>query len=1209
MKTNNFGYLTDTQDTQRHAIKYYLEIDSYTFGTLTFCQPGEGISGAREYLAGAVGFDEGENQVGDCQLVFTRDILDVHALESLCNKVCRIYRYRTIYEKRELLREGRIWDPVTFNSLNQTVSYQVVGNLGLDLEGEVPDRRFSLLNYKQLPEEYQNRGVPIVFGNVSGWTPVLAKAGGWGYLSEDVPAQEGAFDGQIPLSNNRGMSFANPTASTLLGIAIGKFDHQILVDSNSGFCVDSGSGWVMFNEAELVRCCGTFLTTYLYPVYRGMAYTDPLDHPENGSVKEVGLCLIDDELFCFLHRGASMLFGCWGGINKPAAPHYAGALVREYNPTYLWVISGFGVKSGITKRDVRFFVASQDNLIANPFDAETTVDNRETGIELNSTKSISYVKIEHLEYSTKIIPDDYATDDLTLAEAITMDSAAAENDDTANWSDTGNAIDGETVDPYSNPTTDPSTFAAYDANLTDTYIEFNEFYLHSNTYGIWTDEANMLDEDVATNAHCNFQVLPGQPQDTTILRINLEDSLPAVLADVTLEGNISYEAGIDFIETYIQYGPDGNGYIPLSFHIPTTNIGGETTITASYRISDYPGEWWSDLSRWNNWNDWLRHLYFRFSARAGANQFSNDREAHFGIARIVLSGTSHGVLKLQNTTAITNKATTLYTQIAVFVQGTDSSWQINYDNAWGSDSWYEFSGQGWVLLTIPGSDAWSADVDWQKYIRIRPTNPGATGMELYDVRMYNIYMATGAWSLVGPAFDGNPDTYANLCMPSGTNTIYLEIKRKLTVSGTDTIKRVRIGIRYKHNLEEAYIGIALTGDETNVTEWQGLGSASDPVDKYIDVTNSADGPGGDSWAWADFECDGSGEDLAIYLKCYGTEAQEFLLYEIWWDIIAESSQIDPRSTPMVVDTYGVEDSIGGNYGEGLIDNPAYIEKWLINKCLASANLDNDAYDTLAAVFDTAGISAAGVVRDVEAIGDFLTKFRQQFGYCVIDRAGSIAPVAWPDSTASSEADLHPGVIRNFSWSLTPMSEVCNFPIADYNPKYYNSDRDRSILAGLVQTDTRARIKKQWSSNLVISNNEQVKKLWKNRMEVSEIQSTHPTEYALAAESFRQYGAWFKQIFQFDWINDSTVMKAVLAKKLLRYAFQRHLFEFECDADPADTLHQYSVVTIGHLDIPKIPGKTTWNASATFDDMWSLKAVILSIRPQENGTRMILAESL
>ena len=314
--------------------------------------------------------------------------------------------------------------------------------------------------------------------------------------------------------------------------------------------------------------------------------------------------------------------------------------------------------------------------------------------------------------------------------------------------------------------------------------------------------------------------------------------------------------------------------------------------------------------------------------------------------------------------------------------------------------------------------------------------------------MVNFYDAVSGWTDPYAACT-DTEAYAEYSAQTGTEDM-IEFHYPYDVSKESEIKRVYVRVKYNHNLSvTCSIGIgtsseAASGGSGTVTTWHVLASGY-TGGHFIDIT--ADHPTG-TWAWEDFDSsDTSAEQLGIFLKTEGATGEICRIYNVRFVVVTESEAVDPETDPLVLqDCRGTDDELGGNYTEsgGYIRNPADIEQFLLRGVLGipDSRIDLDSYVTLREYFDDLGIEFSGAIQESKAAQDALDSIREEFGYRVFEIGGKFTAKSWPSIDDDANIYLHPDNSKMTKFERSPMSEVINYPIMQYSPKFYLSDQEQ-----------------------------------------------------------------------------------------------------------------------------------------------------------------------
>lgn len=1191
----------------RHTELFYIEIDSDTHGTLKLCQRGENVTDAFDWIESVNGFQDGGGQVQDVSFVLSKEAEQRVATEPLENHVCRIYIYRDNFTGKHHIRTGRVWSDETESGIENIYNYRVIGDLATALTGYLPERTFKgegVNGYYQIPEGDKGAAIPLPIGTVEGWTPKLCKAGGWGYLAENMPAYSAPWTGEIKLSNNRGLSFMAPGLQTTLSQPItSKTATSWYCVSTTGVARDWKWFWVMaYKDAatfEIARSDG-YASDRIVIKYRG-ALTKAFDTFVAGDgVYEISLVKIDNEIIAYRKSSSGALSELLRGINGEPTAHVKGARVQEYLPTLYWMVSSKACAVNSLKlSEIYFFDSATNSLVSNPF-PDTEIRRADTQIETGQT--VSVIRIHSQFGSQPVGVNNHYTANQSANEVLDMDTITTEDDDTANWTDTANAIDG-----------DPITYAKYSPNITPEPIYCT---VQRAVSGIWTNVERAYDENTATYAEFNGKNPPGQGYEhgISVYCENAPANSDRVFR-VEISGISTWEnmiaAAIYTGFNYV-YPPEIISTIPSS-SIQTKTIFQDSYIgVINYEHKDY---FRSDEAYFNGGDAQL------FVGYIGGNHDTLTSTAQVYDFWVVAYQTSNGCLKARNTGPVTNKAQTIKTEIIVRVSA--GSWEYSY----GEGPWIAFQGLGLDVdcpLPCLGSESWTQDSDWQQYIRIRPQFRDMTIGRVYSIKMVNYYRNYGNWHGQTRIYDGSEDTYGTYFAATG-GLHYGEFYRNTAVNSMANIRRVRIKITYQHNLSvtcQVGIGAASGGSTPPVSViWHSFNTSAMKSTIYIDVTEDNTS----TWSWNDFNTTGSGKDYSIYFKVQGISAQQLNLYEVSWDILTNLSQVDPLNQPMVVNCKGPADAIGGVYTETggvVIENPADFEVFLLmdQKHISSDKIDLPAYRRLRDYFDSLcynGVKCATVLDQKTATDEWLRSYRKEFNYHVDDVRGKLTPRYWPLSTAIASETISEDNIRagSFTRWRTGMEEVVNAPVIYFNKSFYNSDKSKMVLAQIREKVPM--IRRKLGSLFDIQKDTSAadtQTVYRDVLSVSDLiqddeyGNAWSSYYDLATQSYQAYGEWYQQILEFAHIRVKESALAMAAEILRRKTLQRWCFKFDCDPSLADRIAVWDVCYLQHRAIPVIPGHITYSTHAELGTIRTAKVVVLSIVP--NGRwRVITCETL
>lgn len=1175
----------------RHTERYYIEIDSDTHGTLKLCQRGETVTDAFDWIESVNGFHDGGGQVQDVSFILSSEAESRVATEPLENHVCRLYIYRDSFDGKHHVRTGRVWSDTTESGSENVFVYRIIGDLATALTGYLPERTFKgegIYGYYQIPEGDKGAAIPLVIGSVDGWTPKLCKAGGWGYLSENLPAYSAPWTGEIKLLNNRGASFMAPGLQTTLTSPItSKTASAWWVASTAAIVRDWKWFWVIAYQSssvwEIARADG-FSAAHIGLKYRGAIGQARDTFAVGDAVYEISLVKIDNEIIAYRRSTTGALMELLRGVNGEPSAHVKGARVQEYLPTLYWMVNAKPCAvNGLKLNEIYFYDSSTNSLISNPF---PDMEIRRTEIQTEPGQTVSAIRL-HSQFGSQAVGCNAVyTASNTSSEDIGMDTISAENDDTVNWTNPAYAIDG-----------DPDTSADYVPIITD-----EDFYLtdFKAIYGDWFNLNSAIDGDIATCAGVEREA--GWPS----MRIDLSirgGSTPTDLDQIYIVWACAYAywTGQRYAGIYTDYNYDQT----VITMIPSANwqqvvIFGDS-YTGEYNLEH--ANYFRSTAAYNNGGDPQLSIAF-----AGITDDIVASTAYIAEFKLILRKTSQSNLKTRNTGTVTNKAQTKFTNVEMYLASGE------YEIKYGSSDWYPIIGYGNTIptrWTIPGSDAWTADSDWQQWIYLRPRKRDMT-VKVYEIKLVNYYTNYGNWVQENYAIDGSDTTYAIYNAATG-GFHYGEFYRNTAVNSMATIKRVRIKITYLHNLDTmCRVGIgAASGGSTppGTVIWHDISPATTKQTIYVDVTedNTA------AWSWNDFNTTGSGRDYSIYLKLQGTNGKHLYLYEIAWDITTALSQVDPLQQPLVVNCSGVSDVIGGGiYTEsgGVICNPADVEVFLLQdqKHISSDKIDLAAYRRLRDYFDglcVNGVKAATVLDQKTATDEWLRSYRKEFGYHVDEVRGKLTPRYWPPAaTVASESIIEDHIdAGSFRRWQTGMEEVINAPVIYYNKSFYNSDRSKTVLSQIRQKVPLIRRKlgslfdAKYDSSAADTT-----VVYRDILSVSDwIQEDDAGNdwnpyYLLATKSYQAYGDWFESILELQHVRDAESARAIGAEILRRYTLQRWKFSFNCDPRIADRIATYDVVYLTHRVIPIIPGKVTYSAHAELGTIRTAKVVVLSIVP-------------
>lgn len=1196
----------------RHTERYYIEIDSDTHGTLKLCQRGETVTDAFDWIESVNGFQDGGGQVQDVSFILSKEAEQRVATEPLENHVCRIYIYRDNFIGKHHVRTGRVWSDETESGTENVYNYRVIGDLATALTGYLPERTFKgegVNGYYQIPEGDKGSSIPLVLGTVDGWTPKLCKAGGWGYLAENMPAYSAPWTGEIKLSNNRGLSFMAPGLQTTLSQPItSKTATSWYCVSTTGVARDWKWFWVIaYKDAatfEIARSDG-YASDRIVIKYRG-ALTKAFDTFVAGDgVYEISLVKIDNEIIAYRKSSSGALSELLRGINGEPTAHVKGARVQEYLPTLYWMVSSKACAVNSLKlSEIYFYDSATNSLVSNPF-PDTEIRRADTQIETGQT--VSVIRIHSQFGSQPVGVNNHYTANQSANEVLDMDTITTEDDDTANWTDTANAIDGNMA-----------TYARYSPNITTETLAFqtlNQIYPPlASGYNDWINPGNAYDGNENTFALFERDANSSSMQNSISVFCSVSPTNPDQVFRVE-----AYARGYWH---QMQWGAlfAGFNYVPIEV-ISTNPVNGWQSKTI-FQMS-WTGEinassetfFQTDDAYVNGGGAQLFIAYQgqtsdQLASTAGVFEFKAD-----------VYQTSHGCLKTRNTGAVTNKAQTVFTTVEMHISQGD--WEISYNDG----AWYPITSEGQTPTTywvIPGSDAWTQDSDWQGYIRLRPKYRDIPNKLVHEIQMVNYYRNYGNWHGQTKIYDGSEDTYGTYFAETG-GLHYGEFYRNTAVNSMANIRRVRIKITYQHNLSvtcQVGIGAASGGSTPPVSViWHSFNTSAMKSTIYIDVTE--DNTSG--WTWSDFNTTGSGKDYSIYFKVQGTNDQYMNLYEVSWDILTNLSQVDPLNQPMVVNCKGPADAIGGVYTETggvVIENPADAEVFILidQKHISADKIDLVAYRRLRDYFDGLcynGVKCATVLNAKTATDEWLRSYRKEFNYHVDDVRGKLTPRFWPLSTAIASETINEDNIRagSFTRWRTGMEEVVNAPVIYFNKSFYSSDKSKTVLAQIREKVPM--IRRKLGSLFDIQKDTSAadtQTVYRDVLSVSDLiqddeyGNDWSAYYLLATQSYQAYGEWYQQILEFNHIRDIESTRAMAAEILRRKTMQRWCFKFDCDPSLADRIAVWDVCYLQHRVIPVIPGKITYSTHAELGTIRTAKVVVLSIVP--NGRwRVIICEVL
>jgi len=1238
MESITQGLLAEINKSFISKENWYLEIDSNQLGTLKLCFPGQeskiGDSDVRPWLKRIENLTDGEDQSNTIDFILVRKAEIRVMNEPLENHICRIYRYRASWEQRQLTRVGYVWsNQDTTENVNEFY-YKVVSNLSLAIEGEVPDRRFeiSLNQYLQLPEHLIGNAIPLGLGYVKGWTPPLIKAGGWGYLAQDMVAFDSReFSGAIPIDGYRGQTFSvqNLKQGNLAEELTAAQTYAKINSPPTHYIQDEGTGYAVLKKEdegdpvyELIKVMDANQTggNWLDPIYRSIIqngyFHEPSDFPNNAIIIVVGVIQIDDEILLYKHANGDGLFDILGGINKPPQPHYAGALVREFMPVYRWLISSRRLlNNSLRVSDVKFYLSGVDALVQNPFGDIEVDDNNpniEPGHRVGTITVFSVYGANAVAINNHSTPGTIGYELLNMNEPVTI-----EDDDFNQWSDAPLAIDEITVDPMEGDI--PETFAKHEGLSTEpTLFQGGQTRITSGfispPYGspFWaTNPLNASDGDVDTWARIYAAAqAPGFPNYCELMNYFRYHTVgnAANITKVTVATIATWlMPAMPGAAVWLRY----NGIEEILIQVPSMQWVTRVIFDFHGGINVEMADYFRNAALYYDWGDPIKIDFH-------APSIINDWEKAFGMNDIVLyieraDGTSK-LMFANGDDPINNLEHVEFLRHHVYLS--EGVWRLTYDE--GGDLEIEDTitgGQGWQILNTLAGPLQHVD-DTKKEFRVQKLDASNDG-KVYEAKMVLHMGASGEWSDLGKAYDGNSSTFASYFAATGA-TDYAEFNNNSPISSPDSIVKVRIKIKTQGIMSvDTKIGIEVAGgNHIDVDTWYTL-PYSGVYTAYIDVTSSSDGPGPDSWEWIDFT------NLSIYLKFTGDDGQQMKIFELSWDIVTGSSHIDPMSTPVVLDFKGTPDEWWGEYGGDLIQNPAYVYKLMLLeiKQMSIEKLNLPAFDTLVTHFNNLCVGrakAAGVIHTVEQADLWLKKFRDEFNFIVIDDKGKLTPKAFPSLNDDAVAilDLSNIIPDTFRRKRTGMEEVCNFPIAHYAPKYYNSDRNKTIIF-TTHLEQLPLIQKQWPNPFNLSyTDEKLQKQWKNTLDIEDM--TGPDVegndwgpyWDLAYASFLGYNErWFKRAFTYDFVFDAETARALIANKIPRFATQRWQFGCHLRPIPGELLSKYDVVWVAHPYIPRIPGLCQVAGTYPGGHYFKVKCVILSIKPVSSTRRAVELEVL
>lgn len=1206
------GYRDEIEKYSRDGERWFLIVETSNRGTVIFCQAGEDAktypvnrtATVYPWLRNVTQFSPASVGARDVQVYLELAAWQFYQANPLINRKVKIYRYRNDPHACDLVHEGRFWDPIVWDSLQRTLQISVVGYPATVIDGEIPPTYFTEADYPQCPSQILNTGIPLLVGTVYNWTPILIDAGGWGYLSEDLqPLPTSGFGGYIPIADGRAQYFraADHNSAIPYGFSIYLQHLQVTPGSLAGFLQDHGAGWLLLSDAayvssELCRCPTKSLPDNLNYLRRGMLGT-PMQTLAAGAVcEEVGLVDIDGEIALYRSRNAAALYSVRS--MSSAAFHAAGALVKQYQPSYRYLLAAHGVrKQTLTKENLYWFDPSTEKLAKNEYQAAVS-------------NTAATVDIKDRYVYRNVNPNAIVAVDLIKYELLPMATCAIVDDTSGCWSSEGSAIDETGVNPVDGEA--PTTYAQYQYQKTTTLFPASGHWLqHSENF---TNPELAYDGDIGTNALVRF------PPTTVIF----EDS-EHIIENITfnLTDFSTYPAPDDLVKTTFRakfsmfcietFGAD----IGIALDGVAIGAGTITPQPAGQQLTEYdfeydlyvsPGtnEIWQNLDAYGNRVTMFFNLRYHHdhSTEGGWNPLNYCSYSLYDL-HIRTESCSDGYLRLQQTADPATVSDTISTELWIYAAG--GSFVVTYDGAWGSETELVFSagdGGAWFHWMIPGSDTWDAAADWKKAINIKPLarSEMADG-RIYDVKMVHNYTDTGYWANPSGMWGDGVATYTS---KAGQEHI-VEIRHNGTVTYQDTIERVRIYVSGDNALDHFYVGVGSAGDYSTVSEWKELPPGN--LEKFVDVTDLF------TWSWRMFNSsDASGK--SIFLKTSDAENGKILtLNTLQWQVLVRPS-IDPDNNTLVMSSMqGYQDSLQGPFGGWIVENPADVEKWIIQQRLQSdiASIDIDSYTELRDAMAARGIKAAGAIYTREAADEFLKRFRDQFGYSAVDIDGKLAvkifptyqnePVAILDASCTSETLV--------GMSLSPMSEVCNFPIANYRPAYYSGNMRKIILPGIDQQDSRQRLRRNWDMGEIYDErrNERVRKQWRNSVLIDALIDTDPDAWAIASASYAHFGKWLRQYVNLDMVHDETVALAILAYRIRRYAFQRPLFEVEVSPRVAEILTAMDVVWLVRPELQMVsnfcvPGTYIGD----FKEQWAYKCAVLSVQP-DGEYRVVKLEAL
>ncbi len=1210
MRQLTHGYSDEIGRTDRNAERWFLVVETTLRGSVIFCQAGEDektypvnrTATVYPWLLSVTQFSAASVGARDVQVYLEYDAWRYYQANPLINRKVKIYRYRNDPHACDLVHEGRFWEPVIWDALQRTLQLSVVGYPATVVDGEIPPTYFTDASYPQCPSQILNTGIPLLVGTVYNWTPILIDAGGWGYLEEDLqPLPTSGFSGYIPIADGRAQYFraADHNSALPSGFTIYEQHLKVTPGSLAGFLQDHGAGWLLLSDSayansELCRCPIKTNPDNLNYLRRGMLGTS-MENLAAGSVcEEVGLVDIDGEVALYRSRNAAALYSVRS--MSSADFHAAGALVKQYQPSYRYLLAAHGVrKQTLTTENLYWFDPATEKLVKNEYrsavsNTAATVDIRERYVYRN------------------VNPNAVVAVDLIKYELLPMATCTKEGDTSGCWQVAAYAIDEPTVDPLDGDT--PTTWTQYAyTKQTDIFPASGHWLQHPENF---TNPEEAYDGDINTSALVRFPptsiIFDDSEHIVQNITFNLTDfsAYPAA-ADLV---KATFRAKFDMfcIETFgakIGVALDG---ITIGSITPQPAGQHYTEYDFEYELYVSPGinEIWQNLDTYGNRVTMFFALqYHHDHSNEGGWNPVNWCTYYLHDLHIYTESCSDGYLQLQQTADPATVSDTISTELWIYAAG--GSFVVTYDGAWGDESELIFSagdGGAWFHWMIPGSDTWDEAADWKKHITIKPlARSEMSDGRIYDVKLIHHYTDTGYWSNPSGMWGSGVATYTS---KAGQEHI-IEVRHDGSITYQDEIERVRVYVEGVNSIDHFYIGIGTAGNYATVTEWHEMPAGT--LAHFVDATDLF------SWTWKMLNS-GDPSGKSIYLKTSDVaNGQVLTINTLQWQVLVKPATDPDNNTLVMSSMQGYQDSLQGPFGGWIVENPADVEKWIIQQRLQldMSAIDTASYDTLRDVMSSRGIKAAGAIYTREAADEFLKRFREQFGYSAIDQDGKLAvkvfptwqdePVAILDASNTSDSII--------GMSLSPMSEVCNYPIGNYRPAYYSGNMRKIILPGVDQQDSRQRIRKNWGMGEIYDErrDERVRKQWRNSVLIEALSMSDPDAWTIALASYQHYQRWMKQQISLDMVHDEDVALALLAYRLRRYAFQRPLFTVEASPRVAEALSTMDVVWLVRPDLEmmsnfSVPGTYVGD----YKGQWAYKCAVLSVQP-DGELRVIELEAL